>query len=143
MNSEAIGNALGAAPYKPIPTSCRNDLNEDKDILMVVSWLPAEKLLPCGMRVIKVPNGWTPRNGCDDLEVVVLVAVGSVPAERLSPRRMRVIQAVEPLSLSPVSCGGELFKEVFDEIEKRGGGRYVAKGPPVVAASNLLPEQWL
>ena len=71
----------------------------------------------------------------------MLVAVGSVPAERLSPRGMCVVKDVEPLSLSPVSCGGKLFKGVFDEFEKSGRGRQVARGPPgLVGACEILNE---
>ena len=76
------------------------------------------------MTLCTVPNGWTPKDSCDDLEVVVLARS---PAEELLPRGMCVVKDVEPLSLSPVSCGGELLKEVFDEFEKSGRGRQVAR----------------
>ena len=91
--------------------------------------------------MIEVPNGWTPKGSCDDHEVEIFAVVGSVPAEELLPRGMWVVKDVEPLSLSLVSCGGELFKEVFDEFEKSGRGRQVARGPPgLVGACEILNE---
>ena len=142
VSSETIGKALGSAPCKPTPKNCRDDLNID--ILVVVSGLPAERLLPCGMRVINVPNGWTPKDSCDDLEIDVLAVVGSVPAEKFLPCGMRVIKDVVPLSLHPVNCCGELPEGLSNELEERGRRReVVARGPPVAAASDLLPELWL
>ena len=93
------------------------------------------------MQVIKVPNGWTPKGCCDDPEVDIFAVVGSVPAEELLPRGMWVVKDVEPLSLSPVSCGGKLFKGVFDEFEKSGRGGQVARRPPgLVGACEILNE---
>ena len=86
MSSEAIGNAPGAVPYESMPAGCRDDLDKDKDML-VVSWLLVGRFL-CGMQVIKVANEWTQRSGCDDLGVVVLVVVNSQPVERSSSRRV-------------------------------------------------------
>ena len=91
-----------------------------------------------------VPNGWTPKDSCDDLDIDVLAVVGSVPAEELLPCGMRVVKDVEPLSLHPVNCCEELLKGMSNEFEERGRRReVVARGPPVAAASDLLPELWL
>ena len=91
-----------------------------------------------------VPYGSTPKDCCDDLDIDVLAVVGSVPAEKLLPCGMRVIKDVVPLSLHPVNCCGELLEGISNELEERGRRReVVARGPPVAAASDLLPELWL
>ena len=60
------------------------------------------------MRVMEVATEWRQRNGCDDLEMVVLVVVNGRPAEGCLLRRRCVVKGVEPWSLSPVICCKEL-----------------------------------
>ena len=67
MTFETISRTLGTAPCGSTPKDCCDAL--DIDILAVVGGVPAEKLLPCGMRVIKdvVPLSLYPRNRCGTL----------------------------------------------------------------------------
>ena len=75
------------------------------------------------MQVIEETNGWAPRDSCDALEVDVLT---SSPGEEILPRGMCEVKVAELLRLSPVSCGRDLLKEVYDAFEESGRRRQIA-----------------